>query len=76
MSSQQQNSQECRCFLTESQLRSIAIESAQHLGWPTHKDAQLEAMLREKTVLLLCQLDMENPQYIMFFHVYLIQLKV
>ena len=45
MSSPQQNSQECRCFLTESQLRSIAIESAQRLGWPTHKDAQLEVIL-------------------------------
>ena len=27
-------------FLTESQLRSIAIDSAQRLGWPTLKDEQ------------------------------------
>ena len=41
MASQQQNSQERGRSLTESQLRSIAVESAQRLGYPTLKDEQL-----------------------------------
>ena len=45
MASQQQNSQERQHFLTESQLRSIAVESTQHLGYPTLKDEQLEAIV-------------------------------
>ena len=45
MASQQQNSQERGRSLTESQLRSIAVESAQRLGYPTLKDEQLEAIV-------------------------------